>query len=491
MNPFPSLSSLPAELSDLIFEQLVLIEQFERAICLRLVCKWFNLKTTRAILTTGIIHNLHLARYTDTRHDFWILNQLQHEILLASPDPNQTGKNRLLCALRQLVNHLVAIRPINDSNPPSTDHTRHYHYAALLSEAVLAWHGARLTLWALRGRDTLSNFLLAMSFDHQHHPLSAAAYIGDIDLVTSLIIDQGVNCNTPTNLLPTPLWLAAFRGHEQIVSFLLETGRATPNPQNEYDLDRYLEYSPRGVHGRWEFNFGENLRLETPLQAACYAGRRGVVDILLQPKYGIQLRGAHYYAALMWALRGNQPEIARRLIDEGSISGYRSGNSQVRQRDRPFWNVALVKACEAGAEDVIELILDHGDGGSLVNANKSDVQGTPCIAMAAARGCEKTVRILLDRGANPDPFHGKVTALSLAAKHGRLEMVQLLIARGASPRYCSPLVAAAAGGDERVVRFLIESGALGGGEAGKGGPGEEEDATKVGQAGGPFGCCCE
>ncbi|CAN8188969.1 unnamed protein product [Coccothraustes coccothraustes] len=92
------------------------------------------------------------------------------------------------------------------------------------------------------------------------------------------------------------------------------------------------------------------------------------------------------------------------------------------------------------------------------------VPSTP-LRLAAARGCVRSLRLLLAHGAPVDSLDVKAqTPLFVAVSNGHGECVRLLLEAGASPagsayNNCSPLLLAARDGRAAIVRLLLEHGA--------------------------------
>ncbi|XP_074407649.1 ankyrin repeat and SOCS box protein 12 [Zonotrichia albicollis] len=92
------------------------------------------------------------------------------------------------------------------------------------------------------------------------------------------------------------------------------------------------------------------------------------------------------------------------------------------------------------------------------------VPSTP-LRLAAARGSERSLRLLLEHGALVDSLDVKAqTPLFVAVSNGHGECVRLLLEAGASPagsayNNCSPLLLAARDGRAGIVRLLLEHGA--------------------------------
>ena len=108
-------------------------------------------------------------------------------------------------------------------------------------------------------------------------------------------------------------------------------------------------------------------------------------------------------------------------------------------------------------DDEVRLMLSRGmDPGTVCP------DGTPVLATAAREGSEKVVDVLLAAGAKVDqPNTYGDTALKLAALNGRMSIAKKLRARGAqieTPGW-TPLIYAATGGHDEMVRYLLAEGA--------------------------------
>ena len=130
----------------------------------------------------------------------------------------------------------------------------------------------------------------------------------------------------------------------------------------------------------------------------------------------------------------------------------------------------LIVAARSGDADTVRLLLDRG-----ADPNRGvEGDGSPLIAAARA-GRLETVRLLLDRGAEVDlVVPGDENALIQAAGSGRLEVARLLLDRGADPNskvvanrtvrnpageVRTPLRMAIRGGHRDVAELLLDRGA--------------------------------
>lgn len=88
--------------------------------------------------------------------------------------------------------------------------------------------------------------------------------------------------------------------------------------------------------------------------------------------------------------------------------------------------------------------------------------GNPVLLTAAREGSARVVDALLAAGAKVDQANAYGdTALKMAALHGRLEIAKKLRARkaGLDPPGWTPLIYAATGGHDEMVRYLLAEGA--------------------------------
>jgi ankyrin repeat protein len=117
-------------------------------------------------------------------------------------------------------------------------------------------------------------------------------------------------------------------------------------------------------------------------------------------------------------------------------------------------------AARRGHEAAVRILLDRG-----ANIEAQSIWSETPLVLASEHGHEAVVRILLDRGANIETRSTWLeTPLVVAAKHGHEAVVRILLDRGANIETrstCSetPLVVAANHGHVAVVRILLDRGA--------------------------------
>jgi ankyrin repeat protein len=162
----------------------------------------------------------------------------------------------------------------------------------------------------------------------------------------------------------TALHHAAYRGHEDIVAFLLGQG-AEANSRDE-----------RGM---------------TPFMRACHQGRIGVVQMLVQHMgpQALQDTSNSGLTALHLAAIGGHEETAAFLISQGAECSSRTAGVGVT----PF-----MFACWQGRLGVVRLLLQHMGPEAL---QERDEHGMTSLHWACMKGHGEVVRALLISGADP------------------------------------------------------------------------------------------
>ena len=256
------------------------------------------------------------------------------------------------------------------------------------------------------------------------HKLAAAAYFGKKMLVQTLI-EEGIRDTEGMTYIGTPLQCAAKGGNPDVMRLLIEqTG-------NKVDS---------GLSGR-------NL-----LPAAALAGHTDVVCLLLETQNGCIQDKKVYEEALLQAARGGHQQLIEVIKRSAKISPLPSVENQI-----------LYQAARYGHEKVIRVALDNGAD---VNICDRPSKRTTPISFAASLGHKHAVQLLLARGANQHrPYRG--ATLSMAAGRGFQSVVQVLLDDGKydfnDPEInnragLSPLTAAAGRGQADMIRFILERG---------------------------------
>ncbi|CAE8729899.1 unnamed protein product, partial [Polarella glacialis] len=262
--------------------------------------------------------------------------------------------------------------------------------------------------------------------------LIEASYRGDLSRVRALLArgaaPGGPNAASDSVLMSrtTPLIVAAWRGHVQVVSLLLEA-RADP----------------------CEAQSGEG----TPLWFAAEAGWPDIARELLQRGAAADMCDPGGRSPLWAAARHGHVEVLKILLDEGGrlldapaetgatplfVAAERGHLNAVElllerraslQVENRFGATPLAVAAESGWPEVVAALLKAGASPGTSNVHRA----TPLHLAAAGGHCDCT-RLLLDAAAEVDATNVQgATPLMLAAERDRQATVELLLARRADP----------------------------------------------------------
>ncbi|KAK3943389.1 ankyrin repeat-containing domain protein [Diplogelasinospora grovesii] len=322
--------------------------------------------------------------------------------------------------------------------------------------------------------------------------LQAAALQGRPEAV-QLLLKRGANHAIPCKRFGTPLAAAAEKSHHRTVSVLLQAG-ANPNGRGGWyssplvsaivgrniNIVRLLIESGADVNVRGgrhmypiasaaaqgmdelvqeladcgaQVNDNDDKGSDA-LYAASLAGRLSTVELLLNLGADVNAKGGKHRNALGAASFGGHLAVVQRLIEAGA---------DVHFFDEHYGN-ALQIAALRGHTAVVRALVDAGVDPSGPGGDK----GTALVC-AASYGHYGTIEALYELGV-PSELDDDVTGALVAAAQGdHTRTVRLLVERGADPNsiavesntsnYCSPLEAAASRGLLDVVKLLLELGA--------------------------------
>jgi ankyrin repeat protein len=126
----------------------------------------------------------------------------------------------------------------------------------------------------------------------------------------------------------------------------------------------------------------------------------------------------------------------------------------------------LISACARGALADVLAVVDGGAGEGVFDINGQDVSGRTALLEAAWGGSADIVKVLLERGADPNiADKSGFTPLMRAVEGGHLPIVSVLVERGADVncrgqvRGTTPLMLASESGDQKLISLLLGAGA--------------------------------
>lgn len=214
---------------------------------------------------------------------------------------------------------------------------------------------------------------------------------GDISTAGRLIED-GTKLDSASDWRGwTPLTLAAYNGHGEMIELLL-------NKQAIVDS--------RGPFGR------------TPLSLAAANGHKSVAQSLIWHGAAVDSRDVYGETPLVRAVESDDTPVAELLLDNGARVDSKNSQGQT----------PLALAAEHGCKRLVELLLQYR-----AEIDLRDFKGRTALATAARCGHESVVKYLLKRGATIEARdqEGR-TPLALAAMKQHISVVWTLVVNGAN-----------------------------------------------------------
>jgi ankyrin repeat domain-containing protein 50 len=180
------------------------------------------------------------------------------------------------------------------------------------------------------------------------------------DLLLRLFKGKAVNTNATDEDGRTPLWWAAWNGHEAVVELLLDSSK--------------VDADSKDSGGR------------TPLSWAAENGHQPVVKLLLDSdKVDSDSKDSDGRTPLSWAARNRHLAVIKLLLDSGKVDA----DSKDSDRRTP-----LSWAARNGHKAVVKLLLDSGK----VDAESMDNYGLTPLSRAIKNEHLAIVKLLLDSG---------------------------------------------------------------------------------------------
>ncbi|CAG2105105.1 unnamed protein product, partial [Medioppia subpectinata] len=354
--------------------------------------------------------------------------------------------------------------------------------------------------------------------ENGHTPLMEAASAGHVNVAT-ILVEHGASINTHSNeYKESALTLACYKGHLEMVRFLLEAGADQEHKTDEMhtalmeaSMDGHVEVARLLLDSGAQVNMPAD-SFESPLTLAACGGHVELAMLLLERGANIEEVNDEGYTPLMEAAREGHEEMVALLLSQGADINAQTEETQetaltlaccggfldvadflikagadieagantplmeaaqeghldlVRHLINCGSNVnattssgdtALMYGCENGHTDVAELLLQAG-----ANLEHEAEGGRTSLMKAARAGHLCTVQFLLNRGSNVNKVttNNDHTPLSLACAGGHLAVVELLLANGSDPTHrlkdsSTMLIEAAKGGHTTVVQLLID-----------------------------------
>ncbi|XP_045406932.1 ankyrin repeat and KH domain-containing protein 1 isoform X14 [Lemur catta] len=257
--------------------------------------------------------------------------------------------------------------------------------------------------------------------ENGHTPLMEAASAGHVE-VARVLLDHGAGINTHSNeFKESALTLACYKGHLDMVRFLLEAGA-----DQEHKTDE----------------------MHTALMEACMDGHVEVARLLLDSGAQVNMPADSFESPLTLAACGGHVELAALLIERGA--------NLEEVNDEGY--TPLMEAAREGHEEMVALLLAQGAN---INAQTEETQET-ALTLACCGGFSEVADFLIKAGA--DIELGCSTPLMEASQEGHLELVKYLLAAGANVHATTAtgdtaLTYACENGHTDVADVLLQAGA--------------------------------
>jgi ankyrin repeat protein len=222
-------------------------------------------------------------------------------------------------------------------------------------------------------------------------PLCYAALCGFLELVEHLSLKYPQYASARGGICGTALHAASFKGHLQVVRYLLRHG---------------IDVNVR-VSGH-----------DTPLLLASWKGHHDVLQCLLEHGADVELRDKDHLTPLILAAYEGHVDTVRILLEHNA-----DANSQDNTGQTPLHNLVMKEGFKADRPQIARLLLKHGAN---PNARDHDLQ-TPLHLVSKRPILLDVLCVLLEHGADLDvEDKGGKTPLQLSLDRGHDEVTRLL-----------------------------------------------------------------
>lgn len=285
-------------------------------------------------------------------------------------------------------------------------------------------------------------------------PLLTAISCNTIATVQYLI-SVGVNVNSVSKDITSPILLAIYLEHAAIAEQLLATRNVDVNIRDEHNqmllikcLQQHKEFVPMLLKAGADPNVTGNFE-DTALMYAINIRDIELIKMLIKYGADVNLKNRRNEMALTLCIYREDVEVARILLDAGADPNSETNDS-----------FPLLLATYDGHLSVIQLLIKYG-----CNVRQANSLGYTALHIAAWNGHESCVKEFLKAQALHDTQAAdKNTPLALAAHGNHLNVIEILLPYGCNVNNAdkdldTPLHYAAYNGMVKAVEMLIKYGA--------------------------------
>ena len=279
--------------------------------------------------------------------------------------------------------------------------------------------------------------LLTQTDKYGNCPLHLAAYKGHTEVVQFLVL-QGADVNVRNKFGGTALLVASYAGHADVVETLIaneaDVNLAIKDPQQQIlqiaSLEGYRDYN----HMYFALGGLINLKVHfigSPLQASAANDHIEIAKILIENGADIMAMPTGYTALHSAAVNGHA-ELVSLLIANGADVNARSSYGLTPLASAMFW---LIEPVDRNAiKNTAKVLIEEG-----ANVNSKARNGLTPLHHAAGFGTKEIVQLLLSAGAdiNAKSDEGD-TPLNVACRYRRKKkggVIDLLHKHGAVRRH--------------------------------------------------------
>jgi ankyrin repeat protein len=320
-------------------------------------------------------------------------------------------------------------------------------------------------------------------------PLQLAVLLGN-ERLAMILIAAGAHINAKGTTGRTALHYAVRDAHLEIIHFLIEKG-SDLNARDAEGASPLDDAVWQGSLDTVAMLLAHGARLDepetqtgaTPINEAAFMGKATIVRYLLQFHPDLGIPDKRGYCPLDNAIRMRKEDSAQLLLEaepkEQQTTPFLGKTMEAAtQKNEPVVVAALLRhgalvngllpsgatpldlAAFAGATKVVRLLLDNS-----ADPNLSGRNGATPLEDASLKGFDSIVGMLLDHGARVNQLNSGsgTTALYAAAAFGKGEVVKVLLNRGANPNLCgnhrkSPYQAALENGYSELATEIQKHG---------------------------------